>query len=70
MLPIGRGQRELIVGDVKQVKHYCFGYYLNQKYINEEDTKFSAFMWYRAKKKFYFEFQSVLEKHNALHYTP
>lgn len=30
LLPIGRGQRELIIGIVKQVKHYCNDTILNQ----------------------------------------
>ena len=39
MLPIGRGQRELIVGDRKQEKQHCDWYILNQQYFNKEDIE-------------------------------
>lgn len=45
MLPIGRGQRELIVGDRQTGKTtIAIDTILNQKYLNEEDMKFFVFM--------------------------
>jgi F0F1-type ATP synthase alpha subunit len=39
MLPIGRGQRELIVGDRKPEKQHCNWHILNQQYFNKEDIE-------------------------------
>jgi F-type H+-transporting ATPase subunit alpha len=71
MLPIGRGQRELIVGDRQTGKTtIAIDTILNQKYLNEEDIEvFCVYVGIGQKKSSILNLQHLLEKHNALRYT-
>jgi len=71
MLPIGRGQRELIVGDRQTGKTtIAIDTILNQKYYNEEDIEvFCVYVGIGQKKSTILNIQHLLEKHNALRYT-
>lgn len=62
LIPIGRGQRELIIGIVKQVKLPCYWYYLQQKKENDRIPSQALFVFIvlRSKKKFYCTVQHVL----------
>jgi F-type H+-transporting ATPase subunit alpha len=71
MLPIGRGQRELIVGDRQTGKTtIAVDTILNQKYYNAEDIEvFCIYVGIGQKKSSILNLQQLLEKHNALRYT-
>jgi len=71
MLPIGRGQRELIVGDRQTGKTtIAIDTILNQKYYNDEDIEvFCVYVGIGQKKSTILNIQHLLEKHNALRYT-
>lgn len=58
MLPIGRGQRELIVGDRQTGKTtIAIDTILNQKFYNQEDIEvFCVYVGIGQKKKFYLKF--------------
>jgi F-type H+-transporting ATPase subunit alpha len=71
MLPIGRGQRELIVGDRQTGKTtIAIDTILNQKYYNAEDIEvFCIYVGIGQKKSSILNLQQLLDKHDALRYT-
>jgi F-type H+-transporting ATPase subunit alpha len=71
MLPIGRGQRELIVGDRQTGKTtIAIDTILNQNYYNQENIEvFCIYVGIGQKKSSILNLQRLLEKHNALRYT-
>jgi len=71
MLPIGRGQRELIVGDRQTGKTtIAIDTILNQKYINEDSIEvFCVYVACGQKKSSILNIQTLLQHHNASHYT-
>jgi proton translocating ATP synthase F1 alpha subunit len=71
MLPIGRGQRELIVGDRQTGKTtIAIDTILNQKYYNQEDIEvFCIYVGIGQKKSSILNLQQLLESHDALRYT-
>jgi len=64
MLPIGRGQRELIVGDRQTGKTtIAIDTILNQKYYNAEDIEvFCIYVGIGQKKKLYLKFTTTIRK--------
>lgn len=71
MLPIGRGQRELIVGDRQTGKTtIAIDTILNQKYHNEEDIEvFCVYVGIGQKKSSILNLQHLLASQDALKYT-
>jgi proton translocating ATP synthase F1 alpha subunit len=71
MLPIGRGQRELIVGDRQTGKStIAIDTILNQKFYNLEDVSvYCIYVAIGQKKSSILNLQLLLDKHNALYYT-
>lgn len=71
MLPIGRGQRELIVGDRQTGKTtIAIDTILNQKYYNEEDIEmYCIYVAIGQKKSSILNIQTLLKAQNADHYT-
>jgi F-type H+-transporting ATPase subunit alpha len=71
MLPIGRGQRELIVGDRQTGKStIAIDTILNQKNYNQADIEvFCVYVGIGQKKSSILSLQHLLEKQNALRYT-
>jgi len=71
MLPIGRGQRELIVGDRQTGKTtIAIDTILNQKFYNQDDIEvFCVYVGIGQKKSSILNIQHLLEKQNALRYT-
>jgi len=71
LLPIGRGQRELIVGD-RQTGKTTIGVdtILSQKYLNEYDTEvFCIYVGIGQKRSSILNLQKLLEQQNALRFT-
>lgn len=57
MLPIGRGQRELIVGDRQTGKTtIAIDTILNQRYIMKRILILLCLCWYWSEEKFYIEY--------------
>jgi F-type H+-transporting ATPase subunit alpha len=71
MLPIGRGQRELIVGDRQTGKTtLAIDAILNQKYFNEEDIDiYCVYVGIGQKKSSILNIQTLLKANHADHYT-
>jgi F-type H+-transporting ATPase subunit alpha len=71
MLPIGRGQRELIVGDRQTGKTtIAIDTILNQKYTNEDDIEvYCVYVGIGQKKSSILNIQTLLQQHKAAHYT-
>lgn len=71
LLPIGRGQRELIVGDRQTGKTtIAIDTILNQKFYNNPDVEiFCVYVGIGQKKSSILNIQQVLEQQNAMHYT-
>jgi F-type H+-transporting ATPase subunit alpha len=71
LLPIGRGQRELIVGDRQTGKTtIAVDTILSQKYLNENDTEvFCVYVGIGQKRSSILNLQKLLEKQNALRFT-
>jgi len=71
MLPIGRGQRELIVGDRQTGKTtIAIDAILNQKFANEEDIDiYCVYVGIGQKKSSILNIQTLLKNQQASHYT-
>ena len=71
MLPIGRGQRELIVGDRQTGKTtIAIDTILNQKYTNEDDIDiYCVYVGIGQKKSSILNIQTLLQNQNASHFT-
>jgi len=71
MLPIGRGQRELIVGDRQTGKTtIAIDTILNQRYTNEEDIDlYCVYVGIGQKKSSILNIQSLLRNNKASYYT-
>jgi len=71
MLPIGRGQRELIVGDRQTGKTtIAIDTILNQRYANEDDIEiYCVYVGIGQKKSSILNIQTLLQHHKAAHYT-
>jgi proton translocating ATP synthase F1 alpha subunit len=71
MLPIGRGQRELIIGDRQTGKTtMAIDTILNQVYLNQEDTEiYCVYVGIGQKKSSILNLQHLLQKHEALRFT-
>jgi F0F1-type ATP synthase alpha subunit len=71
MLPIGRGQRELIVGDRQTGKTtLAIDTILNQKFFNEEEIDiYCVYVGIGQKKSSILNIQTLLKANNADHYT-
>jgi proton translocating ATP synthase F1 alpha subunit len=71
MLPIGRGQRELIVGDRQTGKTtIAIDTILNQRYNNEEDIDlYCVYVGIGQKKSSILNIQTLLQNNKADHYT-
>jgi proton translocating ATP synthase F1 alpha subunit len=71
MLPIGRGQRELIVGDRQTGKTtIAIDTILNQRYANEDDIEiYCVYVGIGQKKSSILNIQTLLQQHKASHYT-
>jgi len=71
MLPIGRGQRELIIGDRQTGKStLAIDTIINQKFTNAEEIEvFCVYVACGQKQSTVFSLRNLLEEKNALHYT-
>jgi F-type H+-transporting ATPase subunit alpha len=71
MLPIGRGQRELIIGDRQTGKStIAIDTIINQRYINEDAIDcYAVYVGIGQKQSTIFSLKELLKKNNALHYT-
>ena len=71
LLPIGRGQRELIVGDRQTGKTtIAVDTILSQKYLNQHDTEvFCVYVGIGQKRSSILNLQKLLEQQNALRFT-
>jgi proton translocating ATP synthase F1 alpha subunit len=71
MLPIGRGQRELIVGDRQTGKTtIAIDTILSQQYFNEHDIEvYCVYVGIGQKKSSILNLQKLLEQQNALRFT-